>query len=64
MCRVTKINKGEITNSILPYIMYDICCLHTELISLSTVVGLIEEFEFFARNELNPKKELEANLGS
>ena len=27
-------------------------------------VGLIEEFEFFSRNELNPKKEIDANLVS
>ena len=27
-------------------------------------VGLIEEFEFFSRNELNPKKEIEANIVS
>ena len=27
-------------------------------------IGLIEEFEFFTRNELNPKKEIEANIVS
>ena len=27
-------------------------------------LGLIEEFEFFSRNELNPKKEIEANIVS
>ena len=33
-------------------------------IVLAQCVGLIEEFEFFSRNELNPKKEIDANLVS
>jgi len=61
---VTKLIRGKLQIPSYPSLHSIYACLHTELISLSTVIGLIEEFEFFARNELNPKKELDANLVS